>query len=130
MGYFKKKRCEIQLTPLIDVVFQLLIFFMISTTFSKVVTKLDVKLPEAKAVVEQKSKDTIIEISEDKVAFNGKMVSYDELDGKLAEVAQVSPGEVIIIKADKTVDHGRVVRAIGLCKSHRLNKIAMAALQE
>ena len=85
MGYFKKKRCEIQLTALIDVVFQLLIFFMISTTFSKVVTKLDVKLPEAKAVVEQKRKDTIIEISIDgKIAFNGKIVTYGELDNKLA----------------------------------------------
>jgi biopolymer transport protein ExbD len=131
MGYFKKKRCEIQLTPLIDVVFQLLIFFMISTTFSKVITKLDVKLPEAKAVAEQRKKDTIIEISLDgKLAFNGNIVSYDELENKLAEVAQINPDEVVIIKADKTVDYGKVVKAIGLCKSHRLNKIAMAALQE
>jgi biopolymer transport protein ExbD len=96
-----------------------------------VVTKLDVKLPEAKAVVEQKKRDTIIEIALDgKLAFNGDIVTYRQLDDKLADVAQVNPEEVIIIKADKTVDYGRVVKAIGLCKSHRLNKIAMAALQE
>ena len=131
MGYFKKKRCEIQLTSLIDVVFQLLIFFMITTTFSKVVTKLDVKLPEAKAVVEQRKKNTIIEISLDgKVAFNGNLVTYPQLNNRLEEVAQVNPEEVVIIKADKAVEYGLVVRAIGMCKSHRLNKIAMAALQE
>ncbi len=131
MGYFKKKRCEIQLTSLIDVVFQLLIFFMITTTFSKVVTKLDVKLPEAKAVVEQRKKNTIIEISLDgKVAFNGDLVTYPQLNNRLEEVAQVNPDEVVIIKADKTVEYGLVVKAIGMCKSHRLNKIAMAALQE
>ncbi len=131
MGYFKKKRCEIQLTSLIDVVFQLLIFFMITTTFSKVVTKLDVKLPEAKAVVEQRKKNTIIEISWDgKLAFNGDLVTYPQLNNRLEEVAQVNPDEVVIIKADKTVEYGLVVRAIGMCKSHRLNKIAMAALQE
>lgn len=130
MGYRKKEEISLELTPLIDVVFLLLIFFMISTTFSKVVTKLDLKLPSAKAVVEQKTKDYIIEVSADEIAFNGETCSLEELNKKLKALADANPDEVIILKADKKVDYGRVIKVIGLCKSHKLNRLAMAALSD
>ena len=119
------------LPSLVDVVFLLLIFFMLTTTFSQVLTKLDIELPRAKAVTEQKKQNVIIEIGlEGKLAFNGEDVSLEELDKELGDVAMENPNEVIIIKADKGVAYGEVVKVMGICKSHKLNRLAMAALAE
>ncbi len=74
----RRKRMDVTLNlpSLVDVVFLLLIFFMITTTFSRVLTKLDIKLPEARAVVEQKTRDTIIEIAQDgRLALNGDFIT-------------------------------------------------------
>ncbi len=127
----KSMDVSLNLPSLVDVVFLLLIFSMLTTTFSKMLTKLDVKLPEARAVVEQKTKNTIIEIAEDgRLAMNGNLISLDELDKKLAELAKEKPDETIIIKADKNVRYGKVIEVMGICKSYNLNKLGMAALEQ
>lgn len=131
MATRRKQDVSMNLPSLVDVVFLLLIFFMLTTTFSKVLTKLDVKLPEARAVVEQKTKNTIIEIAEDgRLALDGSLITLDELDKKLAQLAQEKPEETIIIKADKNVRYGEVIRIMGICKSYNLNKLGMAALEK
>ena len=118
------------LPSLVDVVFLLLIFFMLTTTFSEVLTKLDVKLPEARAVVEQKTKNTIIEIAEDgRLAMDGNLITLEDMDQKLAKLAQEKPDETVIIKADKNVIYGKVIEIMGICKSYNLNKLGMAALE-
>jgi len=130
---YRRRREEVTLNlpSLVDVVFLLLIFFMLTTTFSQVLTKLDIKLPESRAVVEQKKRDTIIEIAEDgRLALNGSLITLEDLDKKLAQIAKESPEETIIIKADKNVRYGRVIKVMGICKSYNLNKLGMAAIQE
>jgi biopolymer transport protein ExbD len=127
----KSMDVSLNLPSLVDVVFLLLIFFMLTTTFSKMLTKLDVKLPEARAVVEQKTKNTIIEVAEDgRLAMDGNLISIEELDKKLAELAKEKPDETIIIKADKNVRYGKVIEVMGICKSYNLNKLGMAALEQ
>lgn len=131
MATRRKEEIRLNLPTLVDVIFLLLIFFMLTTTFSKVLTKLDVKLPEARAVVEQKTKNTIIEIAEDaRLALDGSLITLDELDKKLAQLSQEKPDETIIIKADKNVRYGEVIRVMGICKSYNLNKLGMAALEQ
>jgi biopolymer transport protein ExbD len=128
----RRKSIEVglNLPSLVDVVFLLLIFFMLTTTFSEVLTKLDVKLPEARAVVEQKTKNTIIEIAEDgRLAMDGNLITLEDLDQKLAKLAQEKPDETVIIKADKNVRYGEVINVMGICKSYNLNKLGMAALE-
>ena len=124
-------KANLELTSLIDVVFLLLIFFMIATTFAKITTKLDIQLPKARAVVPQENQETVIEIAADEqLALNGKKVTLEELDEKLAEIGRTKPDQVVVIKADNVVNYGRVIRVMGLCKSHNLEKLGMAALPE
>ncbi len=124
-------KATMNLPSLVDVVFLLLIFFMITTTFSQVLTKLDIELPSARAVSEQKKRNTIIEIGLDgKLGFNGEFTTVEKLDKQLTDVAKNDPDEIVIIKADKGVAYGDVVKIMGICKSHRLNRLAMAALHE
>ncbi|MBI5788804.1 MAG: biopolymer transporter ExbD [Candidatus Schekmanbacteria bacterium] len=122
---------QFNLPSLVDVVFLLLIFFILTTTFTQVLTKLDVELPKAQAVTEAKTQDTVIEIGKDgQFAYNGEIVTVQELDKQLAQLAVNSPDEVIIIRGDKEVAYGQIVKVMGLCKSHQLGRLAMAAVQE
>ncbi|MFQ5646992.1 MAG: ExbD/TolR family protein [bacterium] len=131
-----KTEVRMDLTSLIDVIFLLLIFFMLSTTFSKIITKLDIKLPKARSVtpyqdISSKSENVIIEVSENhRLSLNGEEVTLSVLDGKLAEIARKNPLQVIVIRGDKEVDYGMVIKIMGACKSYNLEKIALAALQE
>lgn len=125
------QRASLNLPSLVDVVFLLLIFFMLTTTFSQVLTKLDIELPTARAVTEQKKKNIIIEIGQNQaLAFNGEEITLAELDKELGKVAKDTPDEIVIIKGDKGVPYGDVIQVMGICKSHRLNRLAMAALHE
>ena len=128
----KKKRLWIELTSLTDVVFLLLIFFMLSTTFVHTNKNLDIKLPHARGISEQNSENTVIEISNDgEIAFNGQIISsYEELEKNLDNLAVTSPNEIIIIRADQDINYGNVVKIMGLCKSKNFNRLGMAALQE
>ena len=76
---------SLQLTSLIDVVFLLLIFFMVSTSFVDFTRRLDIELPEAESsaeVVEKKS--FLIEVGvEKRITLNGKTVLLDNLEGQV-----------------------------------------------
>ena len=131
MGRRKRVQANLELTSLIDVVFLLLIFFMISTTFAKIITKLDIQIPRARAVVPQEKENTIIEIAADqRLALNGKEVTIEKLDEMLAEIGRTDPDQIVVIKADHDVNYGRVIKVMGICKDNNLEKLGMAALPE
>lgn len=108
---------QINLTPLIDVVFLLLIFFMVSTTFTKE-THLEIDLPEASAepvtATETAMIDLTINASGD-YAINGQVVVNQQavtLRRALNELAQGDNTLPLTITADATTPHQAVVRAM------------------
>ena len=83
-----EEEVHVDLTPMIDVVFQLLIFFMVSSNFIKMDDKLDLRLPKSIATVKTKKEKQKLEItySQDrrhKVYYNGLFVSFNELRDRL-----------------------------------------------
>lgn len=116
---FRRQRTEdegINLTPLIDVVFLLLIFFMVSTTFTKR-TQLSVDLPEA--VGEQNSelpKQIEIMIAADgSYAVNNQVLVNNKLDTLKAAITKLSEGNnkvPLVITADAKTPHQAVVQAM------------------
>lgn len=113
-----KAQLEINLTPLIDVVFLLLIFFMVTTTFTKE-TRLTVDLPEAQGVAQEQQKQQLeVTISADgRFAVNGKaLVNSDPATLKSALV-QESNGDnsmPLVITADAVTPHQAVVTAMDI----------------
>ncbi len=107
---------EINLTPLIDVVFLLLIFFMVSTTFTKE-THLNIALPEANG---EKSPDKAKQIeivinSLGSYSVNGKSLVNKKIDTLMAAIDTVSGGDKslpLIITADANTPHQSVVTAM------------------
>jgi len=113
-------------TPLIDVVFLLLIFFMVSTQFVTFQKRLEVALPKAKAgKVEVKKKEVVIEMTAAGVLFwNGRPVSWKGLEGRLSQ----EKGKIgsVVVRADRSLPYGDVVRVMGLCKGADISEVGIA----
>jgi len=111
---------SLSLTPLIDVVFLLLIFFLVATRFAQEDRELDVPLPDASEAkpLTVKPKELFINIDQQGQYFIGRQqVEPDELEHLLVQAATNNPvNQAVIIRADKRVPFDFVVQAINLCK--------------
>lgn len=112
----RREEIDVNLTPLIDVVFLLLIFFMVSTTFTRE-THLEVDLPEAsaaEAATEVESIDILI-TAEGQYSVNGKALvntRANTLRRALAEIAGEDRDQPLVITADAATPHQSVVTAM------------------
>lgn len=111
----RRDQIEVNLTPLIDVVFLLLIFFMVSTTFTRE-TRLAVELPEAtgQAAMQENGVEVSVAASGD-YAINGeRLVRSDErtLRSVLLPLAQQGTDVPFVITADARATHQAVVRVM------------------
>jgi biopolymer transport protein ExbD len=111
-----RQEVEVNLTPLIDVVFLLLIFFMVSTTFTKE-THLSIDLPESSAQSNRVA-DLQIEIlitREGDFAINGVALANREQRTLRAAIGKISEGDTaipMVITADSATPHQSVITAL------------------
>jgi len=122
---------SVNLTPLIDCVFQLLIFFMVSTVFLHT-RGLDVDLPgKAEATEEQKRKDiNIIIDAEGKIEVNGRRVSIGDLGPRIIEAMEETKNENVIIEADRETLHNTVVEVVDISREVGVKGIAFASVEQ
>lgn len=114
------------MTPLIDVVFQLIIFFLLSSSFV-LQPGIKVELPTVELPSGEKPKGTSISILENGMLFlDDKRVRLDEIKQKLLKLKGRGPASLLIIKADQKSTHGRVVEVMALAKEAGYNDIAIA----
>ena len=120
----RREHISPDLTPLIDVVFLILIFFMVSSTFKKDELALLLTLPDASSATQEiKKEDINIELGKDEVALKGKKISFEELDASLKDVTdKLKP---INVRIDKDVTYQRVVKLLDLLNKHGLNNLAL-----
>lgn len=124
----------LDMTPLIDMVFQLLIFFLLTTTFAINVKEggLEVDLPRAKsAQIPSMSRHMVIAILKDgRIVVGGETISNEALKLKLGQVYKDNPQTMVIVQADKTVEHGIVVSAMDMAATIGLKHLAIATVEE
>lgn len=123
----RRQPAEVNITPLVDIVFNLLIFFLITSTFVQN-PGIEVDLPKASASpLTAESDNVILAVTSDgRLIFEGELVSDDELQGLLTERHAAEPTATVIIQADNTTDHGKVVRVMDLARKAGFAKLAIA----
>ena len=112
----KKVDTNLNIAPLIDVVFLLLIFFMLSSHF---VTEPGIKLtlPTSVTAKLHPEEDITVYISEDNsVYLNGEEITLDNLPDMLRAEIQISGKKTVIIKADEKIDLGLAVKVMDIAK--------------
>ena len=121
-----KKRPSINITSLIDVLFILIIFFMVSSTF-KEQPGLELDLPSAKNVQMTEQNELVLFIDEqEKMYFNEQPITREILKNKLDSLAKAKNPPVFVLKADAKVSHGYVIEIIDMIREVGIRKFSIA----
>ena len=131
MAVLKKKGTVIEeeglnITPLIDCVFLLLIFFMVTTVF-KNPAQLTMELPMADNPLVIEERHLIVELDEnDSIALNGEVVPLETFDAYLINQKKITGAGTLVIKADVAAKHGTVLKLMKMAKAVNIETIGMA----
>ena len=124
---------DIRLMPLIDVVFLLLIFFLVATRFAEEERELDVLLPDASEAQPLTSKPGELFINIDRQGryyVTGKILAAEELGRTLKAASVNNPGRVsVIIRADRRVAWSYVVAAMNACNKAKIRDYRVTTLK-
>ncbi|MGB1015755.1 MAG: ExbD/TolR family protein [Nannocystaceae bacterium] len=120
----------VDLTPLIDVTFQLLIFFLLTASFrNESAFKLDLPKSQNKEPVEQQEA-LVVKISETgEIEMNNKLIDMRELELRLCSAAKGGEAATINIKADRNTRHERVVQAMDVARTCGIKKMGILSKQ-
>ncbi len=125
----RRREPSINLAPLVDIVFLLVIFFMVSSTFITPETGLPVDLPQAVSGEERPQGAPVVVVRADGQAFwKGEPVEDAALLATLrGELAQ-DPVGTVVLRADRKTPHGRVVQVMDLIRRAGAKRVAVAAV--
>jgi biopolymer transport protein ExbD len=123
----EEENFTLEMTPMIDVVFLLLIFFMVSTVFVDFNRQMDLKLPTSKSAVPDETKKGLeIEMTVDKqIYFNGKLIPRDGLEATVGKLLKIEDRDAII-RADKNLPYGEVITVMGVLQKAGILDISVA----
>lgn len=124
---------RIEITPLIDVVFQLLIFFLVTTSFVDPNT-LEVELPAADTAAQRREPNVILVLTileGGEVVYRRRTLDDEAIVALFRDAAGKHPAgsdrePIVLLRADRNVPHGDVVRVMDLALAQRINRLAIA----
>ncbi|GMV95374.1 MAG: hypothetical protein AMXMBFR82_51520 [Candidatus Hydrogenedentota bacterium] len=131
----RKVRANLDMTPLIDVVFQLLVFFMLSSTFV-VQSSIQIETPvaEGSEALEQKDLSITLQYGEGGPDGNGRVYvdndeisSWAELSRIIADEMAARPETMVLIRPDARIETGRLVQVLGIATSVGVERYGIAA---
>lgn len=122
----RRRRPELNLVPLIDVLVMLIFFAFVTMQFKQAST-MNLTLPKVETAGKSELKDFLtISIGKDGVVdFNGKAATMDTLKDLVHQVGSISKDITVIIRADKDVPLHYPLEAMDICRMQGLNKIRM-----
>ncbi len=125
----RRPRPEINLAPFVDVVFLLVIFFMVSSTFITPETGLPIELPSAQTGVEEPTDVPTVVLDEKGQAYLGNRRLTDAaLFAQLQSRLSRDERGLVVLRADAKVPHGRVVEVMDLIRQAGAKKVAIAVV--
>jgi biopolymer transport protein ExbD len=113
----------INITSLIDVMFMLLLFFMITTTFMDQ-PGIDLELPYAKGTVAMEQKNYVLFVDKkSKMFLNDVQIRMEDLEAQIKQVLPKMKDQALVLKADRDVTHGFVVKVMDIAKRSGVKKL-------
>lgn len=116
---------EFNMSSMTDIVFLLLIFFMIASTLTKQLDTIEVKLPQAKGKTENRSSITVSINKDNRFYIDDKTVSKSKLKAQLISTLGKSDSRVIILRAEKNVPIEEVVFVMSIANQNSI-KVVLA----
>jgi biopolymer transport protein ExbD len=116
---------EFNMSSMTDIVFLLLIFFMIASTLTKQLDTIEVKLPQAKGKTENRSAITVTINKSRRFYIDDRLVAKSSLQAQLLSILSTSDSRVIVIRAVQNVPIEEVVYVMGIANQNSI-KIVLA----
>ena len=121
------KRVRIEIIPMIDVIFFLLVFFMVTSLAMTRINSVKVVLPKTSGKPENIRQNIILTVRKDgTLLINKSSVTLDSLGAQLVSQMQGNPQEVVVVNADEGAGYGLVVQAMDRAKQAGVHKFALA----
>ena len=122
----RRKRPEMNLVPLIDVLVMLIFFAFVTMQF-KQATTMNLTLPKVETAGKSELKDSLtVSIAKDgSIDFNGKPATMDTLDELVRQIGSVSKDVTVVIRSDENTPLRFVTQAMDTCRKQGLNKIRL-----
>jgi len=117
----------LEVTPLVDVVFLLLIFFLLTATFVRN-PNIPIRLPQASVnQIQPQKRELMVGITtEGDLRYEGKAVNFAQLRRAMQKIHTTAPETMVLIQADRQSRHGRVVEVMDLAKRVGFERIGIA----
>ena len=110
---------SIEMTPLIDIVFLLLIFFLVATTFHQQEREMKIALPFASSSgpISATLRELIVNVdAEGAIILSGRVIEPEALRTTIQEAVAANPDQKVTIRGDRQASYGHVVRVLDICK--------------
>ncbi len=123
----KQKKLEIDIAPLIDMVFILLIFFLVTTSFVKE-TGVDINRPAAATAVNREDVTILVGVTESNDIFiENRKIDFRAVRINVERALAENPEGSVVIVADKESSTGRVIQVMDECKLAGASNVSLAA---
>ena len=123
----EEEDAQIDMTPMLDIVFIMLIFFIVTTVFVKE-AGIEVNKPDASQAFLHKNANIFIAVTEDgNVWLDKREVAPDSVRANIERLLTEQPTDYVIIQADVKAKHGLVVEIMDQVKAAGVNRVSVAA---
>ncbi|MBI2883875.1 MAG: biopolymer transporter ExbD [Candidatus Methylomirabilis oxyfera] len=121
------RKARIEIIPMIDTVFFLLVFFMMASLSMTVYRGLPVTLPKAASGQHEVSENAALTVTQGGALFlNKQSIAWGALPNRLTALVATNPELTVIINADEDVPHGRIVEAMDAARGAGVGRLAIA----
>lgn len=110
---------QIEITPMIDMVFLLLIFFLVATTFHQTEREMQIALPQASHAAPMSTllRELVINVDEEgHIVVSGRTIEPEELRGMIEDAVSANPEQKVTVRGDRRTAYANVVRVLDTCK--------------
>jgi len=128
--HYSVTKGELNLTPLVDVILQQLIFFMLTSSFI-MQPGIKINLPQTTTSETITEKELVVSVSKEGIIFYGERpVNMEELERYLQQATAKGKDKVLIIKGDKKAEHGIIVSVMDIARRSGISKIVIGTMPE
>lgn len=121
-----QKKIAINLTSLIDVLFILIIFFTVSSTFLEQ-PGIELKLPEAESSQTHTAQKVIVYVDKDQNVFlNDDPIKLDEVAESVQTIIETQTDKSVVLRADEAVSHGVIIKVMDMLRKKGIYKIVIS----
>jgi Biopolymer transport protein len=134
MAYKSKSKTaenpKLEMTPMIDVVFQLLIFFVVTLKQEDIMSQLSAARPahDQKADKENPPKTIDVLVAPQGFIFNGRLVRLEELNRNIERLSGYSKTSMILIKCTADSPHAMLIQVLDVCNRHGMTNLSIFSI--